>query len=304
MEKFDANDTMFFDQELESVGRDIEKEYPEAGFNQIMTTDSSDPAGAETISWFLYGRTGAAEFMSAGAMDSPRVEVGGEKFTMPVHPIGLSYEMTNTERNRDAMARKNTSTRKATAVVKGVEEKHDEIALWADGSNEYHKLHGIVYHPNTTKVSAPAKFSTLTAEEVCDVIIAQYIAIQTGTNDIGIADTIAIPPSLLTYLKVTQRVAGYSETCYNFILSAIDVKFVKHSRLKNAPKNPATLAEELNDIMLVYSSKDSNVQYIEPQPLTWLTPEHKARVSIMDTDSRTAGVRIYRPLEVLCYYGF
>ncbi len=304
MEKFDANDTMYFDQDLESVGKEIEKEYPEAEFNNLMTTDSSDPAGAESISWSLFGKVGAAEFMSAGAMDSPRVEVGGEKFTMPVHGIGLSYEVTETERRRDSMARKNIATRKAKGVVDGIEDKHDEIALWADGTDEYHKLYGVVYHPNTTKVEATATWSTLTPKQICQVIIDQYVAVQTGTNDMGKADTIALPPSWITYLRVTERVDNYGQKCIEFIQSSIDVKIVEHKRLKNAPKNPATLAVEANDIMLVYSTKKDNVQYIEPLPLTWLQPEHKARVSVMDSDSRTAGVRVYRPLEIICYYGF
>lgn len=303
-QRIDAVDTVFFDQQLESIGRDVEKKFRDKNYTDLMTIDSSDDEGADTISYFMFDHKGAADFMAPGAMDSPNVEVGGEKFSVNVKELGLHYTMNTKEIRNARKAGRNLSSRKAMAVMDGVELKHDKIAILGDGTADYGGLFGIVYNPNTTKVAAGAAWSTLTPKQICDEIVAQYRAIITNTNDVGMADTVALPPTWHSFLKVTQRVDNYSQTCLNFLEGALDCKFVKHNLLKNAPKNPATLADETNDIMLVYNSKPENVEYLMPMPFRWLTPEYKSRETLVDSESTTAGVRVKLPLEVICYYGF
>jgi hypothetical protein len=252
----------------------------------------------------MFDQKGAAAFMAPGAEDSPNVEVGGKKFSVDVKELGLHYTMTTKEVRNARKAGRSLSSMKAKAVVDGVETEHDKIAILGDGTTEYDGLFGIVYNTNTTKVAAGAAWSTLTPKQICDEIVAQYTAIQDNTNDVGLADRIALPPSWYTFLKVTQRVDNYSQTCMDFLIGALDVTIVKHQLLKNAPKNPSTLLAEVNDIMLVYNSKEENVSYLEPMPFRWMSPEYKSRIVKTDSESTSAGVRIKLPLEVICYYGF
>ena len=302
--KLDAQDTVFFENQLESIGRDIEKKYPEKNFNDLMTIDSSDDEGADTISYHMFDEKGAAEFMAAGAADSPNVEVGGKKFSVDVKELGLHMTMTTKEVRNARKGNVSLMQRKANAVVNGVERKHDEIAILGDGTPAYDGLFGIVYNTNTTKQAASAAWSTLSPDEICEEIKAQYVAIQTNTNDVGMADKIALPPTWWTYLKTTERVANYPQTCMEYLEGALDVSIVKHHLLKNAPKNPATLAAGVTDIMLVYNSKAENVSYLEPMPFRFMAPEYKSRITLTESESTSAGVRIVLPLEVVCYYGF
>ncbi len=302
--KMDAQDTVFFENQLESIGRDVEKKYPEKNFNDLMTVDSSDDEGAEEISYYMFDEKGAAEFMSSGAEDSPNVEVGGKKFTVDVKELGLHYTMKTREVRNARKAGRNLSAMKAKAVVNGVETKHDKIAILADGTKEYGGLFGIVYNPNTTKQAAAAAWSTLTPKELCEEIKAQYLAIPANTNDVGLADRIALPPSWYLYLKTTDRVDEKDQSCMKWLETALDVTFVKHNLLKNAPKNPATLADEVNDIMIVYNSKEESVSYLEPMPFRFMAPEYKSRSIKTDSESTSAGVRIKLPLEFIVYYGF
>jgi len=306
MEKqiMDAQDTVFFENQLESIGRDVEKKYPEKNFNDLMTIDSSDDEGAEEIGYYMFDEKGAAEFMSAGAEDSPNVEVGGKKFITPVHELGLHYTMKTREVRNARKAGRNLSAMKAKAVVNGVETKHDKIAILGDGTGDYWGLFGIVYNPNTTKQAAAAAWSTLTPKEICAEIVAQYVAIAANTNDVGVADKIALPPSWYLFLKTTERVDTKDQTCLKYLEANLDVTFVKHNLLKNAPKNPATLAVETNDIMIVYNSKEESVSYLEPMPFRFMAPEYKSRIIKTDSESTSAGVRIKLPLEFVVYYGF
>ena len=82
----DAGEGFFFERQLESVEKVFyEKKVRETKFRRLIPLTNRDGPGAQTITYYLYTKFGAAKIIANPTDDLPRVDVAAERFTAAGH---------------------------------------------------------------------------------------------------------------------------------------------------------------------------------------------------------------------------
>ena len=304
--KNDAVDTAFFNRQLEVVNKEVDKKYPEQAYSQMMSIDGSIDEGATSVTYRMWDQIGASKILASDADDSPSVEATVEESTVATKIIGNHFIVTREELRNARLAGVNIQGKKAQAAAMFTERKHDEIALLADGTKQFGGLYGIVYNPNTTKVEhTGGAWSTLSSQEKEKLITDQYNAVVETTKGVHMPNKIALAPEFYTDLRTSYISGDNNVSIMQRLESALGVTFVSHYRLGGMAKNPATGAAGSFNVMLIYWDDPMNIEYLMPIPYRPCgSPIDEGRRWRVETESKSAGVRIIFPLAVRCLYGF
>ena len=117
--RFDANESMFFARQLESIKAQT-YDVKRANLNalQLMPVSTDVPEGATTITYRQYDTVGMAKVIANYANDLPRADVTGKEFTSNIRSIGNAFGYNTQEIRSAIFAGVNLPARKAMAATR------------------------------------------------------------------------------------------------------------------------------------------------------------------------------------------
>jgi len=311
--RFDSAEeaSVFFARELDHVkAQSYDVQYPElTALNLFPITHEAD-AGAETVTYYTYDKSGMAKIIDNYSTDLPRADVTGKPSTAQIRSLGTSYGYSVQEMRASRLAGKSLDSRKGEAARYQNDSATNKLA-WA--GDESHGILGVLSAgqniPLYVLSSNAAGNSTAWADKTADEILADVngMAAQVSrtTKHVERPDTLCIPAD--AYMDIsTRRVGETGETVLSFLLS-------KSPYIKNIVPAPE-LDHDSKDTNPYAASGDQGVAFLFKNDESKLSLEipmaymqHQIQVKNLETtvpcESRVAGVMVYYPMSALIAVG-
>lgn len=135
-------DAMIRPQDLEAVDKKIfEPKKEELKARTVFNVKTDVPEGAETYSYDVIERSGAAKILAPGATDIPLVDADMSRHTLNIYSIATSFNLTVQELRNAQMARRPVEVTKADTARKAIAEKENNL-VWIGDTK--HNIRGIV----------------------------------------------------------------------------------------------------------------------------------------------------------------
>ena len=220
--KLDANESVFFKRQLESVmARQFDVKFRPNKALSIFPVDSSDGPAATEITWRGFTRVGTAKMVSDYAHDFPRVDVYGFEDSVKPKDIGDSYGYSIQEIRRAAMAGMPLEARRATAARQAIDDKIDYIAWYGDTATNlkgFLDYPGISEYTTTSGTSGDTEWSVKTADEILKDMngIVHYVV--EATNGIELPDTMLLPLGQYNYINSKRLGDGSDKTILAYFM--------------------------------------------------------------------------------------
>lgn len=295
--KLDANETIFFERELEQVkSKTYDVKYPQLKARMLIPVSNEINNGATSITYYQYDMVGMAKIIESYAKDFPRVNVKKKQFTSPVKSLGDSYGYSVQDIRSAAFAGVSLDQKEANAARRGMMQAEDDIAFFGDADAN---LPGFYSNPNIPEETLPADgtgSSKLWSTKSPDQIIRDLNALVNGvverTNGVEFADTVLLPIEQYTYISSTPRSANSDTTILEYFMksnpfiTAVD----HHYKLKNAGAGGTI------DRMIAYR-RDPDVLTLEiPQDFEQFPPQEEGMEWVIYCHERIGGTIVYYPL--------
>lgn len=170
------NDGLITPQDLNAIdARIYEPHESELKARKIFAVKSDIPAGAETYSYDVITRSGAAKILAPGATDVPLVDADLKRHTVDIYSIAAAFNISIQEVRQAQMAKRPIEVTKADTVRKAIAQKENQITF--NGDEEY-KITGLtnatgvqVFAVPQNKEGASTKWKDKTGEEIINDII-------------------------------------------------------------------------------------------------------------------------------------
>lgn len=202
----------FINNQLTYIEGEVDKiEYPDIQYPELIPVDFSAPDWVKTVTYFSSDRVGKADWFNANSRDVPKVDLDRQKFETSVELASIGYGWNIEEIAQAQAAGVKLGADKADAAREAYEEFVDDIALYGNADKG---MYGLIAYPGVSATNALADgaggggSSSLWANKTPVQIARDINSVITGvwvtTKQIGLADTILLPPSLFSYLGTTM----------------------------------------------------------------------------------------------------
>lgn len=296
--KLDADESIFFGRELESVkAKSYDILFPEyKALSMIPMSGEVDP-GAETIKYEQYEEVGIAQLLASYSDDVPRADVKGKEFRSAVKPLASSFAYNLQEIRAAKMAGKPLAQKKANAAKRAIDYKQNLIGFFGDAATG---LLGFINHPNIGEYTVPADgtgssklWSTKTADLILRDMNGVCNQIFEVTKGVHQASDLALPLAAYTKAATTMMGTNANETVLSFFLKTNP--FVKNVTWLNELK--AAGAGSV-DRMIAYLKSPDVLTLEIPQPFEQLPVQEEGFEFVTYCHQRTGGVIVYYPLAI------
>lgn len=296
--KLDADESVFFGRELESVkARTYDILFPEyKALSLIPMSQEVDP-GAETIKYEQFEDVGIAQLLASYSDDVPRADVKGKEFRSPVKPLASSYAYNLQEIRAAKMAGKPLAQKKANAAKRAIDYKQNLIGFFGDTATG---LLGLVNHSNIQEYTVPADgtgssklWSTKTPELILRDMNGVVNQIFTVTLGVHQATDLLLPLAAYTVAATTMMGTTAVETVLSFFLKTNP--FIKNVTWLNELKGAGAASV---DRMLAYMKSPDVLTLEIPQPFEQLPVQEEGFEFVTYCHQRTGGVIVYYPLAI------
>ena len=309
--RFDSEEdaSMFFARELDFIkAKSYDKIYPEFSALKYFPITHEVPAGAETITYYSYEKTGMAAIINNYATDLPRADIKGKPFTSFVKSIGSSFGYSVQEMRASRMAHKSLDVRKAESARYANDRKVNTIAFAGDKANN---ILGILSPENNVPIYT---LSTVTVEDEPYIDFKHKSALEilhdiNGmveyqakiTKSVERADSLMLPASV--FIDISTRIIP--NTGYTVL------RFLK----ENSPyvKNFESAAEleadsdETNpygqNVILLYTKDPGKFSVENPMAFYQYPLQNRNLEVVVPCESRTGGVLMYYPFSAVIAFG-
>lgn len=201
--------------------------YPSFDISRFMTVDiSGDMWDVGTLVYSM-DQVGEAQFMAGGAFDMPYASAKMAQATKPYHMAAIGYEWNTQELQRAAKLGRSLSSDKAMAAKLAADRFIYGIAMTGKTPNGVAEKGWTGFTNNGSAPSAQVAAdgtgsSRLWADKDADKILrdinAALTAVETGTGETMVADTLVLPTSRYNYIATT-RVGDTNATILSFLLA-------------------------------------------------------------------------------------
>ena len=223
--RFDSAEdaSIFFARELDYIkSKTYDREYPEFTALKLFPVSSEVNAGAETVTYYSYDKTGMAKIISNYATDLPRADVKGEPTTAKVRSIGDSYGYSIQEMRASRMAGKSLDVRKAESARYQIDYLLNKIA-WA--GDEEAGLVGVLSAGNNIPLytvpnnagGTSTAWADKTPEEIMNDINGMMKFTSKITKNVERPDTLVVPSDVYIDLA-TRQIPHTGFTVLKFIM--------------------------------------------------------------------------------------
>lgn len=311
--RFDSAEdaSIFFARELDHVKKQsYDQEYPEMTALALFPMSSEVNAGAETITYYSYDRTGMAKIIADYATDLPRADVKGKPTTGSIKGLGSSYGYSVQEMRASAMAGKGLDARKAESARYQVDWLNNKIAWAGDKENG---LRGVLSEDNDVPLyvigkgsKGTTKWSDKTEDEILADINGMLKQMARTTKKVEKPDTLALPSE--AYLELQgRRIEGTDATVLSYIQKNLtDIKsIVSCPELDpdSTETNPYAAETNGQGVMLLFKNDARKLTIENPLPFTQHPVQAQNLEMVVPCEARTAGVLIYYPMSLLIGVG-
>lgn len=298
--KLDADESIFFARELESVkSKTYDILFPEYKALSLIPMGSEVDPAAETIKYEQYEEVGIAQILASYGDDVPRADVKGKEFRSPVKPLASSYGYNLQEIRAAKMAGKPLAQKKANAAKRAIDYKQNLIAFFGDSATG---LLGLINHPNMPEYTVPADgtgstktWSTKTADQILRDMNGIVNQIFTTTKGVHQASDLLLPIASYTLVATMRIGVDSSMTVLKFFMESNP--FIKNVTWLN---ELATAGAGSTKRMVAYMKSPDVLTLEIPQPFEQLPVQEEGFEFITYCHQRTGGVIVYYPLA-LCF---
>lgn len=189
--RLDANETIFFERELESIdSQTYDIKFPLLKGKNLVPPVSNVSATDETYTYRQYRTAGKAKIIANSADDLPSVNVAGKEFRSGIKPLGDSYSYDIFEIKAAAANGKPLDPLLARAARQAIEELIDDLIAFG---NVAHDMQGFVNNAAVTVSTAAAN---------------NWVGSTPATGLDMVNDVNALLTSLWTQLKEVEGIGG------------------------------------------------------------------------------------------------
>jgi hypothetical protein len=292
----DEGETFFLLKELNLLRNQFkEVKYPALVARELFPVASGMGSGLDSISYGVYNMSGKAQVIE-GSADLPKVNAKTKEVTEKVRPLGIAYSITKLEMERALRAGRSLDQRMLMALIRGMEQKLDDIAFFGD---EEYGLNGLFLDPSKLQVEtivadgsgSSKKWSTKTFDKIERDIIQMVSALP--DEFIGENLVLALTPDNYQRLQ-TLRIANTSDSLMSYIMAKTDIKrVVKTKKLKTvstmSSKDVAVLMPDTAEICELVIPRDREVQ----------APFQDGRELVTDVYLDVSGLHLYHPKAII-----
>lgn len=223
------------------------RKYPSYDLTGIITINEDGDMWDVGTVFYSMDQAGKAEFLAGKAFDMPYAGTAMDQFTRGFHLAGIGYEWDLQEMNRAAKLGRSLSADKAMAANKAAQAFKRSVAMTGrtPGAATSEKgWTGLINNASapTANVAADDAGSTTawankTPDQISRDIWAAVNAVETGTLETHVANTVLLPTQKLRYIEQTRMTDG-SGTILSYIRGARDggenIRFVPVRELAGA----------------------------------------------------------------------
>lgn len=305
--------SVFFARELDHVkAQSYDVEYPELTALSLFPISHEADAGAETITYYTYDKTGLAKVIASYSNDLPRADVSGKPSTAIIKSIGDSYGYSVQEMRASRLAGKSLDSRKGEAARYAIDEKINAIAWAGDAESglmgvlsdgQSIPLFAITAGASSNKTSWLEK----TADEILDDINGMAKQVAKVTKNVERPDTLCVPSDVYMHIS-TKRIPDTATTVKAFLLeNAPYIKeIVSASELNSdaVDTNPYAKATTGGQgVAFLFKNDQRKLSLENPMAFIQHPLEIRGLETIINCEARTAGVIVYYPLSALIAVG-
>jgi hypothetical protein len=200
--------------------------YPNFDFAQFMTVDTGGDMW--DIGTLVYSQDdlGQAEYLAGAAFDMPYASSRMAQATKPYYLAGIGYEWSTQELQRAAKLGRSLSSDKARAAKRAADRFLYGIAINGKTPRGDAEKGGTGFVNNASAPSAqvandgtgPSRlWSAKTPDLILRDINEALTAVETGTSETSIADTLVLPTTSYDYIATTPRATGSDMTILSFL---------------------------------------------------------------------------------------
>lgn len=304
--------SVFFARELDHVkAQSYDVEYPELTALSLLPVSHEVDAGAETVTYYTYDKTGTAKVIASYANDLPRADVNGKPSYAKIKSIGASYGYSVQEMRASRLAGKSLDSRKGEAARYAIDEKINAIA-WA--GDEESGLMGVLSDGQNIPLFAitagaeSGKTSWLekTADEILDDINGMAKQVAKVTKNVERPDTLCVPSDVYMHIS-TKRIPDTATTVKAFLLeNAPYIKeIVSASELNSDAVGTNPYAKDVGGQGVAFLFKNDERKLSLENPMAFIQHplEIRGLETVINCEARTAGVIVYYPLSALIAVG-
>lgn len=295
----------FFERQLEVIEARLyqERQRPLTSVMAIPV-DTSGPAGAKTIGYDMYTKTGMAKLIAAPGKDLPRSDVYVTTEFAKVKQGGTSFGYTTQDLRAAALANRPLDAMKAESARRSVDELQNSLAWNGDASAG---IPGFLTNPNVTKLQAPLNgaatsrnWANKTAAEIMDDISDACSEIVTLSKGAFMGNTLLLPLSSYELIR-RKRV---SDLLPMTILGWITSPEAKTGITEvMGVYELETAGPDGSRMMVVYEKSDEILQQRVPLPMTMHPPQQQGLEFIVPVEAEFAGTVVRYPIACLFTYG-
>lgn len=283
------------------------RKYPSFDFASFMTVNTDgDMWDVGTLFYSMDG-VGQAEFLSGKAFDVPYASTTMDQYTHAYHLAGIGYEWTIQEMERAAKLGRSLSADKAMAADKSANAFLYSVAMTGrtPGAAAAEKgWTGFVNNASVTASNVPADgtgsataFSSKTPDQVLRDINSALNAVETGTLETHVANTLVLPTSIYNYIANT-RLTDTGTSILAFLQannSAGEALRILRSRALETAGAGGTKR------MVAYDNSDEVIRFHLPGPFTFLPPFQKSSMTYEVAGTMNVGGTEIRLPKALIY---
>lgn len=301
--RLDANEAAFLERQLEYIeGRLYQVKFPELKYRRLVPINN-EGQGAETITYYLYTKTGMAKIISNPADDLPRSDVHATRHTQDVFSIGTSFGYSTKALRSALQAMIPLDTMKVDAARRAIRQKESSICWNGDaGSN----IVGLFAHPNIPTVQAPLNAGATSrawADKTPDEIIADITTLVSGIRDATLGthepNTLILPIVQYNKIALTPRSTISDTTILEFITKPGNSFGLTDVTWLNEIKGAGTGA---SDMALVYEKDPEVLELRIPMEMMTHPPQMRNLEFKVPVEAENGGVVVRYPLALRSMY--
>lgn len=306
--RFDGEEdaSLFFARELDYIkAKSYDKQYPEMTGLSLFPVSSEVDAGALSITYYSYEKTGMAAVISDYATDLPRADQKSQPHTVSIKSLGTSYGYSIQDMRASRMAGKSLDARRAESARYAVDMRANTIIWAGDAENNLvgvlSENNDIPYYTIPSGADGKTSWKDKTAQEILKDINGMQSFTAKITKNVERPDTLVLASDVFIDIS-TKQIEGTGYTVKRFILENAPYlkEIVPASELQedSAETNPTG-----KNVALLFK-KDPDKLTVEIPLAYYQHPvQPKGLEVVVPCEERIAGVILYYPLSLLIALG-
>ncbi|WP_419882782.1 DUF2184 domain-containing protein [Peribacillus sp. B-H-3] len=287
--------TLIRPMDLEAIdSRIYEAKKEELKARSIFNVKSDVPEGAETYSYDVIKRSGAAKVLAPGADDIPLVDADMERHTERIYSIAAAFRLTVQELRQAAMSGRPVEATKADTARKAIAEKENRIVWIGDAK---HNILGVtnaegiqILALDKNGAGASTKWKDKTGQE----IVSDLRKARTTIN--------RLPGHTANTLVVTPDGMEELEKEYNQYTGQTVLQYLRSQNWFSRIEFTSDLEKQgvgATDCFLVFDNSPDVIEVLIPMDIKRHPEEYKFPNYKVPLEERTGGAIVRYPMAIM-----